>query len=77
MRDTEKEAETQAEGEAGSLQGAPCGTRSRTPGSGPGLEAGIKPLSHPGCLQIRFLKIGEERKKSPVISPQYKHLFAF
>ena len=26
MRDTQREAETQAEGEAGSLQGAPCGT---------------------------------------------------
>ena len=31
MRDTEREAETQAEGEAGSMQGAPCGTRSRDP----------------------------------------------
>ena len=29
MRDTQREAETQAEGEAGSLQGAPCGTRSQ------------------------------------------------
>ena len=28
MRDTEREAETQAEGEAGSLQGARCGTQS-------------------------------------------------
>ena len=26
MRDTQKEAETQAEGEAGSMQGARCGT---------------------------------------------------
>ena len=29
MRDPEREAETQAEGEAGSLQGAWCGTQSR------------------------------------------------
>ena len=29
MRDTQREAETQAEGEAGSMQGAPCGTQSR------------------------------------------------
>ena len=29
MRDTQREAETQAEGEAGSMQGAQCGTRSR------------------------------------------------
>ena len=28
MRDTEKEAETQAEGEAGSMQRAQCGTPS-------------------------------------------------
>ena len=29
MIDREREAETQAEGEAGSMQGARCGTRSR------------------------------------------------
>ena len=32
MRDTQREAETQAEGEAGSLQGAQCGTPSQDPG---------------------------------------------
>ena len=32
MRDTEREAETQAEGETGFLQGARCGTRSQDPG---------------------------------------------
>ena len=32
MGDTQKEAETQAEGEAGSLQGARGGPRSRDPG---------------------------------------------
>ena len=32
MRDTEREAETQAEGEAGSLRGARHGTQSRDPG---------------------------------------------
>ena len=31
MRDTEREAETQAEGEAGSLWGAGCGTQSYDP----------------------------------------------
>ena len=35
MRDTQKEAETQAEGETGSLQGAWCGTRSHYPGITP------------------------------------------
>ena len=32
MKDTQKEAKTQAEGEAGSLQGAQYGTRSQDPG---------------------------------------------
>ena len=35
MRDTEKEAETLAEGEAGSVQGAQCGTLSQDPGITP------------------------------------------
>ena len=41
MRDTEREREagTQAKGEAGSMQGAQRGTRSRDPGSCPGLKA--------------------------------------
>ena len=33
MIDTKRETETQAEAEAGSLQGARCGTRSQDPGS--------------------------------------------
>ena len=51
MRDTERGAETQAEGEAGSMKpnvghghvGWPW-----TPGSRPGPKAGAKPLRHPG-----------------------------
>ena len=46
MRDTQREAET--EGEAGSPQGARCGTRSRFPGSRPELKADAQLLSHPG-----------------------------
>ena len=42
MRDTE----TQAEGEADSLWGAPC----RTPESPPEPKADAQPLSHPGVL---------------------------
>ena len=49
IRDTQREAETQTEGEAGSSQGAQCGTRSLDPGSRPELKGGAKPLSHPGC----------------------------
>ena len=57
MRDTqrEREAETQAEGEAGSMQGAGRGTRSRDSRTTPWDEGGAKPLSHPGC-PIQYLK---------------------
>ena len=48
MRDTEREreAETQAEGEAGFMHQR--GIRSRVPGSCPGPKAGAKLLRHPG-----------------------------
>ena len=49
LTDPEREAETQAEGEAGSLRGARCGTRSRALGSRPGPEADAQLLSHPGA----------------------------
>ena len=45
MRDTEIEAETQAEGEAGSMQG-----------SQPEPKADAQPLSHPGVPGSTFLK---------------------
>ena len=49
MKDTQREAETQAEGEAGFMQGARCGTRSQDPGIGspPGtpLREPFLPLS--------------------------------
>ena len=49
MRDTEREAETQAEGEAG-----PCGELNarldpRTPGSPPEPKTQVQPQSHPGA----------------------------
>ena len=45
----EREAETQAEGEAGSLHQAPdVGVDPGSPGSRPGPKAGAKPLRHPG-----------------------------
>ena len=46
-RQREREAETQEEGEAGSSQGAQCGTQSQIPGSGLEPEAAAQPLSHP------------------------------
>ena len=54
MRDTEREAETWAKGEAGSLQGAQCGTRSQIPGSRPEPKADTQLLSHPGVPAEAF-----------------------
>ena len=51
MRNTQKEAETQVEGEAGSTQGARRGTQSWVSRITPWVEGGTKPLSHPGCLR--------------------------
>ena len=48
MRDTQRDAETQAEGEAGFMQGAPRRTRSRDPRITPWAEGGAKRLGHPG-----------------------------
>ena len=42
----ERESETQAEGEAGSMQGALRGTRSQVSRITPWAEGGTKPLSH-------------------------------
>ena len=52
MIDTEREreAETQAEGEAGSMPGAQLRTRSQKSRIRPGPKAGAKPLRHPGIL---------------------------
>ena len=48
-RDRENEAETQAEGEAGSMHREPnVGFDPGSPGSRPGPKAGAKPLRHPG-----------------------------
>ena len=58
MRHTERKAETQAEGEAGSPQGARCGTQSPDSGSCPELKADAQPLSHPGVPEYDNLKEG-------------------
>ena len=49
VTEREREAETQGEGEAGSIQGAPRGTRSQDSKIRPWTEGGAKLLSHPGC----------------------------
>ena len=53
--DTEREAETQAEGEAGSMQGAQCGTQSRVSRTTLWAEGGAKPLSHWVCPDLVIL----------------------
>ena len=52
---TEREAETQAEGEAGSMHWEPdVGFDPGSPGSCPGPKAGAKPLRHPGIPMISY-----------------------
>ena len=48
MKHRDRQAETQAEGEAGSMHREPdVGFNPRSPGSRPGPKAGAKPLHHP------------------------------
>ena len=57
MRDTERGAETQAEGEAGAPWGAQCETPSGDLGSHPEPKADAQPLSHPGVpLLVNIFK---------------------
>ena len=57
-RERERGAETQAEGEAGSMHREPdVGFDPGSPGSRPGPKAGAKPLRHPGIPRKIFLNI--------------------
>ena len=57
-RKREREAETQAEGEAGSMHREPnVGFDPGSPGSRPGPKAGAKPLRHPGIPTRMCFKI--------------------
>ena len=56
MRDTQREAETQVEGEAGSMQGTRRGTWSRVSGITSWAEGSVKPLSHLGCPSFFLFK---------------------
>ena len=64
MRDTEREAETQAEGEGGSSQGARHRTPSQILGSRPEPKAGTQPLSHPGIPVFLYYKSQYHREES-------------
>ena len=54
MRNTQRETETQEEGEIGSRQEARCGTQSQVSGIISWAEGGAKPLSHWGCPSLIF-----------------------
>ena len=57
VTEREREAETQAEGEAGSMHREPdVGFDPRSPGLHPGPKAGAKLLRHPGIPKAFFLK---------------------
>ena len=55
VTEREREAETQAEREAGSMHREPdVGLDPASPGSRPGPKAGAKPLRHPGIPPLFF-----------------------
>ena len=60
VTEREREAETQAEGEAGSMHREPdVGFDPGSPGSRPGPKAGAKPLRHPGIPYLLvFINVG-------------------
>ena len=60
MRDAQREAETQVEGEAGSLRGARCGTRSRGPRIMPWAEGRHLTAKPPRDSPIFYLELTRE-----------------
>ena len=56
MRDTQRDAETQADREVGSMQEPDAGLNPGTPGPCPEPKAGVEPLSHPGVLTLMPFK---------------------
>ena len=56
MRDTQREAEIQTEGEAGSMQEPDAGLNPWTPRSHPEQKAHAQLLNHPGVPQRRSFK---------------------
>ena len=70
IRDTQREAETHAEGEVGSLQGARCGIPSQDL-SQPG-KADTQPLSNPGVPRFFvFLKASHCKREDLIINPGF------
>ena len=57
IHERHRKAETQAEGEAGSLQGARCSTQSQDPGIMTQSKAEVQPLSHPDAPEPPFYMV--------------------
>ena len=73
----EREAETQAEGEAGSMHREPdVGFDSGSPGSRPGPKAGAKPLRHPGIPVIKISKGGHMALAAATGPSDFKSFFS-
>ena len=70
MRDTEREAETQAEREAGSMQGAQCETRSQDSRTTPQAE-GRHPTAEPSRDPRQFLLSLEHTCKVSSYLPEH------
>ena len=69
VTEREREAETQAEGEAGSMHREPdVGFDPRSPGSRPGPKAGAKPLRHPGIPPMCFQGTTESHDRNIALS---------
>ena len=63
VTEREREAETQAEGEAGSMHREPdMGFNPGSPGSCPGPKAGAKPLRHTWIPLLGFIFVIIQRK---------------
>ena len=69
MRDTQREAETEAEGCASPCREPYVGLDPRTPASWPEPKAVAQPLSHPGAPNYVFYK-------NPIHSSQDKYQFS-
>ena len=81
MRHTKREregAETQAEGEAGSMHREPdVGSDPGSPGSRPGAKAGAKLLRHPGIPTLPLLHNQSQVLKSRGLQILHTGLFHF
>ena len=68
MRGTEGEAETQAEGEAGYLREAQCGTRTQDPGIMTWAEGRCSTTSHPGAPNVSISNLTWVHVQNPILS---------